>query len=107
MSKKVLLTDDEQRKELVLQLDEELAVRREYVLIRASMLLGFEVSVSSLHGKIGGKNNTFTDCVNDTFINFQDFYSTWLNEFNNRCEKNQVKMHEGGGSVGLADVVLR
>ena len=52
MNKKTVLTDEEQRKELIAQLDEELAARRENVLKRAS-----EVTVSSLHGKIGGKNN--------------------------------------------------
>lgn len=101
MSKKILLTDEEQRKELIAQLDEELASRREYVLARASELLGFSVSVSSLHGKIGGKNNTFTDCVNDTFINFQEFYSAWLKEFNNRCERENVKLFEGGSLSDL------
>ncbi len=101
MGKKILLTDEEQRKELIDQLSEELAARREHVLERASELLGFEVSVSSLHGKIGGKNNTFTDCVNDTFINFQDFYSAWLKEFNDRCERNSVKLYEGGSLSDL------
>ena len=101
MSKKVLLSDEEQRKELIAQLDEELAARREYVLERASDLLGFNVTVSSLHGKIGGKNNTYTDCVNDTFINFQEFYSAWLNEFNNRCERDNVKLQEGGSLSDL------
>lgn len=101
MSNKVLLTDEEQRNELIGQLDEELAARRKDVLNRASYLLGFNVSVSSLHGKIGGKNNIYTDCVNDTFINFQDFYSAWLNEFNNRCERNKVKLYEGGSLSDL------
>lgn len=101
MSKKVLLTDEEQRKELIAQLDEELASRREYVLERASDLLDRVISVSSLHGKIGGKNNEFTNCVENKFINFQDFYSAWLNEFNDRCERNEVKLHEGGSLSDL------
>lgn len=101
MSKKILLTDEEQRKELIAQLDDELASRRGYVLRRASELLDYNVTVSSLHGKIGGKNNTYTDCVNDKFINFQDFYSAWLKEFNNRCEQENVKLHEGGSLSDL------
>lgn len=101
MGKKILLTDEEQRKELIAQLDEELASRREYVLERASDLLECNVTLPSLHGKIGGKNNTYTDCVNDTFINFQDFYSAWLNEFNNRCEQGNIKLNQGGSLSDL------
>lgn len=101
MSKIVLLKDEEQRKELIAQLDLELAERRENVLERASELLDRCVNVFSLHGKIGGKNNTYTDCVNGKFINFQDFYSAWLNEFNNRCELNNVKLFEGGSLSDL------
>ena len=101
MCKKILLTDEEERRELVAQLDEELAAKREDVLKRASELLGSDVTVFSLHGKIGGKNNTYTNCVNDTFVNFQDFFSAWLNEFNNRCERDNVKLHEGGSLSDL------
>ena len=101
MGKKVFLTDDEQRKELEKQLTEDLNGRRQKVLARASELLKREITVSSLHGKIGGKNNEFADCVNGTFKNFQDFYATWLNEFNDRCEKNDVKVGEGGSLSDL------
>lgn len=101
MSKKILLTDEEQRKELIAQLTEDLNERRDYVLERASDLLDRDITVSSLHGKIGGKNNDFTNCVEDKFINFQDFYSAWLNEFNDRCERNEVKLHEGGSLSDL------
>lgn len=101
MSKKILLTDEEQRKELIAQLTEDLNDRRDYVLERASDLLKREITISSLHGKIGGKNNDFTNCVEDKFINFQDFYSAWLNEFNDRCEQNDVKLHEGGSLSDL------
>lgn len=101
MSMKLLLTDEEQRKELIAQLNDELAIRREYVLERASELLDRDVSISSLHGKIGGKNNTYTDCVNSTFINFQEFFSAWLKEFNNRCEQDDVKLYEGGSLSDL------
>ena len=95
------VSDEEQRKELVAQLKKELDNRRDVVLKKASKLLGRDITVSSLHGKIGGKNNTFTDCVNDTFVNFQDFYAAWLNEFNDRCEKNNVKIGEGGSLSDL------
>ena len=98
---KFVLSDEEQRKELVALLKKELDSRRDAVLEKASKLLGREITVSSLHGKIGGKNNTFTDCVNDTFVNFQDFYAAWLNEFNDRCEKNDVKIGEGGSLSDL------
>lgn len=101
MSNKVLLTDEEQRRELIAQLDEELAARRNYVLERASDLLKRSVNIYSLHGKIGGKNNTYTDCVNGTFINFQDFYGAWLKEFINRCERDNVKLYEGGSLSDL------
>lgn len=98
---KVLLTDEEQRKELIDQLSEELENRREDVLDKASRLLKRSISVSSLHGKIGGKNNDYADCLNGKYINFQDFYATWLNEFNDRCERNDVKINEGGSLSDL------
>ena len=101
MVKKVLLTDEEQRKELIAQLTEDLDNRRPIVLAKASELLGRDITVSSLHGKIGGKNNEYTDCVNGKYKNFQDFYSTWLNEFNDRCERNDVKIGEGGSLSDL------
>lgn len=104
MNKKVLLSDEEQRKELIAQLSEDLDVRRPSVLAKASDLLGRDITVCSLHGKIGGKNNEYADCVNGKFKNFQNFFATWLNEFNNRCERNDVKM--GGGS-SLSDLLTR
>lgn len=70
------VSDEEPRKKLVAQFKKELDNRRDVVLKKASKLLGRDIIVSSLHGKIGGKNNTFTDCVNDTYVNFQDFYAS-------------------------------
>lgn len=101
MSKKILLTDEEQRKELISQLTEDLDNRRPSVLAKASELLKRNITVSSLHGKIGGKNNEYADCVNGKFVNFQDFYATWLNEFNDRCERNEVNIGEGGSLSDL------
>lgn len=98
---KVVLSDEEQRLELINQLTEDLDSRRDNVLEKASGLLGHDVSVYSLHGKIGGKNNIFTDCVNDRFVNFQDFYAAWLNDFINRCEIYNVKIGEGGSLSDL------
>ena len=101
MGKNVLLSDDEQRKELIAQLSDDLDARRPSVLAKASGLLGRTITVSSLHGKIGGKNNEYVDCINGKFKNFQDFYASWLNEFNNRCERNDVKIGEGGSLSDL------
>lgn len=101
MGKKLLLADEEQRKELIAQLTKDLDDRRPSVLAKASKLLERDITVSSLHGKIGSKNNEYADCVNATFKNFQDFYTTWLNEFNDRCERNEVKIGEGGSLSDL------
>lgn len=92
---KVLLTDEEQRREMISLLTEDLENRRDVVLEKASRLLHRDVTVCSLHGKIGGKNNDYTDCVNGRFINFQSFYATWMSGFLDRCEKNHVIMEEG------------
>lgn len=101
MGKKLLLSDEEQRKELIAQLTKDLDDRRPSVLAKASKLLERDITVSSLHGKIGGKNNEYADCVNAAFKNFQDFFATWLNEFNDRCERNEVKIGEGGSLSDL------
>lgn len=98
---KALLTDEEQRKELISQLDEELGSRRDVVLEKASDLLEKDVSIYSLHGKIGGKNNIYTDCVNNTFVNFQDFYAAWLKGFNDQCETYNAYPDYGGSRSDL------
>lgn len=54
---KVLLTDEEQRREMISLLTEDLENRRDVVLEKASRLLHRDVTVCSQHGKIGGKNN--------------------------------------------------
>lgn len=86
---------EEQRLLRIWQIDGELRDLRAKVLDRASDLLMRDVTVFSLHGKIGGKNNDYADCVNNKFSNFPDFYSAWLRGFNNRCEDKQAKPGTG------------
>jgi len=82
---------EDQRIHRIGHIDDALKALRPQVLTRASELLMRDVTVCSLHGKIGGKNNDYADCVNNRFSNFQDFYSAWLREFNNRCEERKAK----------------
>ena len=97
------LDDEEQRKQLIKELTAELQDRQAVALSHATDLLGWEVSVSSLHGKIGGKNVTYADCANRQYANFQDFFATWLQGFNDLCELRNVKPGQGGS---LSDILI-
>ncbi|MCD0471832.1 hypothetical protein [Flavobacterium sp. JAS] len=45
-----------------------------------------DLSISSLHGTIGGKNNTYVDSVNMQFSDPNDFKAKWIRGFRNYVE---------------------
>jgi len=55
---------------------------RDDALSRASFILDREVSVHSLNGIVGGKNNTYVDSVRTQFLDFEDFLARWIKGLN-------------------------
>lgn len=75
--------------EIIGELDNELSLLREETLKRASSILNRDINIQSLHGIIGGKNNTYVDSVHSQFIDFNDFFSQWLKGLNDTFEKDK------------------
>lgn len=57
----------------------ELKEMEQNVLLEAMTVLNIDLNIKSLHGIIGGKNNTYVDSVKTQFLDFNDFFSKWLN----------------------------
>lgn len=70
--------DQETLQYLEKSLTEELEEIRDDVLKIASDIAGKKVSVQSLHGFLGGKNNQYVDSIRSQFPSPKDFISRWL-----------------------------
>lgn len=62
-------------------LTEELKKMEKSVLTKYSKEKGWECTIHSLHGTIGGKNNTYVDSVRNQFSDPNDFKAKWINGF--------------------------
>lgn len=67
--------------ELDEMLTSELKKIEESVLEKFSEEKGWECSIHSLHGTIGGKNNTYVDSIKTQFSDPNDFKAKWINGF--------------------------
>ena len=67
------------------------------VLRRASELLNYDVNVQSLHGKIGGKFNTYTNVMKDQFLDYRKFQNAWFEGLKEKYE--DYKRYNSGASV--------
>lgn len=56
------------------------------VLRRASELLNYDMNVQSLHGKIGGKFNTYTNVMKDQFLDYRKFQNAWFEGLKEKYE---------------------
>jgi hypothetical protein len=70
--------DQETLEELESSLTEELEEIREEVLDIASDIVERDVSVQSLHGFLGGKNNEYVDSIRSQFPSPKDFICRWI-----------------------------
>ncbi len=93
---------DAQLKQLDSELTKELESMQHEALKRATLTLGWDVTLQSLHGKIGGKNITYANCDKNSYANFQEFFATWLRGFNELCTLRNVKRWDGGS---LSDIL--
>ncbi len=81
-------------KELDEQITSELEKMLPDVLKIFSKEKGRSCSIQSLHGTIGGKNNTYTDIVNNQFSDPNDFKTKWIKgliEFINKSSYTPLK----------------
>lgn len=98
MAKRIQRSPQEQELfDYVKQLSEQMEGMRSEVLNRASELLGGKVDVYSLHGKIGGKFNTYTNVMQDQFPNCRKFQDSWFEGL--YANYNHYKKYNTGASV--------
>lgn len=88
------------REQLLKDINDELTLEinalREDALLRASVILNREVTLQSLHGIVGGKNNSYVDSVRTQFLDFEDFFAQWIKGLNDTfiLQKEQhMKFH--------------
>ena len=67
----------------------ELKKSESSVLQKFSKEKGWECSIHSLHGTIGGKNNTYVDSIKTQFSDPNDFKDKWLNGFSEYVGKDR------------------
>lgn len=79
MAKRIQRSEQEQEIfDYIKQLTAELKDMLPEVLYRASEILHTQVDVYSLHGKIGGKFNTYTNVMQDQFPDYKIFQNAWF-----------------------------
>ena len=89
---------DHTLREIIRDLTRELKSRRDEALEQASSILGRDVQVQSLHGLICGKNNTYVNCVEMEFFDFDDFFERWLRGLCDKAEKGAKSDYGMSGS---------
>jgi len=67
--------------ELDIKLTQELRDHQESVLKKFSKEKGWDCTLPSLHGTIGGKNRQYADVVNNSFSDPKEFISAWTQGF--------------------------
>lgn len=101
MGKRKQRTTEEQAIfERIKGLTQQLKTLEPDVLKRASDLLGWNISIQSLHGKIGGKNNIFADVAYSQYSDYRYFQDCWTKGL---YEKNKYQIMFD--SNNLPDVV--
>lgn len=87
--KRKLRTPEEQELlERAKQISAELERMLPRVLERTKEILEYPImSVQSLHGKIGGKNNDYINVADDHFPDYRKFQIEWANGLLSRCQK--------------------
>jgi len=98
---KITVNDKDWLVEIEKELSTELKLMRNEVLKRASDISGDEVTVHSLHGIIGGKNNDYVDSVKTQFVDFDDFFTKWLKGFIDKYEKEKEDALERFGYIDI------
>ena len=98
MAKRKVRTPQEQRiYNYIKQLDADLKDMLPNVLQRATDLLDYDVTVQSLHGKIGGKFNIYTNVMQDQFPDVHRFQNAWFEGLKKKFEL--YRRYNTGASV--------
>ena len=100
-------------KEHIKELDQQLLAMRDKVLWRAALALDRdEVTICSLHGIIGGKNNEYTNVADNQYADFRVFQAEWAAGLLAKYEAlpEQYKKEDNGTTRGIRlfkDPVIR
>ena len=78
MTKNNLTQEELARNEIIAELTNKMSSTKDAVLQEASRLDKTIISIQSLHGLIGGKNNTYIDGVSDSFPTAKHYIDSWL-----------------------------
>lgn len=95
---------EEEIKEHIQELDQQLLSIRNEVLGRAAVVLDRdEVTVCSLHGIIGGKNNEYTNVADIQYADFRVFQAAWAAGLLAKYEAlpDQYKKEDNGTTRGI------
>ena len=104
---------EEEIKEHIKVLDQQLLAMRDKVLWRAADVLEREdVTICSLHGIIGGKNNEYTNVADNQYADFRVFQAAWAAGLLAKYEAlpDQYKKEDNGTTRGIKlfhDPVIR
>lgn len=98
---KIKINDKDWLVEIDKELSAELKLMRDEVLERASDILNDDVTIQSLHGIIGGKNNDYVNSVKMQFVDFDDFFAKWLKGFNDKYEKEKEEVLKRYGFIDI------
>lgn len=80
--------DQDILKEIDAELTKEIRSRQDYIIEKLGSRLNYDYySFQRFNGLFGGKNNTYVDCVNTQFSDFNDFYAQWLKGLTNQYER--------------------
>jgi hypothetical protein len=98
MSKRTSTEREQLLKEIQDELTKEINDVKDVALKRASIILNREVSIQSLNGIVGGKNNTYVDSVRTQFLDFEDFFARWIKGLNDTFDHEKetyIKWNSG------------
>lgn len=104
---------EEEIREHIKELDQQLLAMRDKVLWRAASVLDRdEVTICSLHGIIGGKNNEYTNVADNQYADFRVFQAAWAAGLLAKYEAlpDQYKTEDNGTTRGIKlfqDSVIR
>lgn len=76
---KIVNSEEQARKGIIVELSNKMSSMQFAVLQEALKIDKKEVSIQSLHGLIGGKNNIYIDSVSDSFPTAKQYIAGWLN----------------------------
>ncbi len=80
------------------ELDSYLKDNRSKVLSKVSGILNKDISIHSLHGIVGGKNEVYGKSIRTRFVDFNDFLYSWLTGLKKKYDR-QTNYYNNGDDI--------